>query len=121
MKGWATGQLGRVPKSRRILTTSHAAFGYFCKEFGWKMLPVQGLSGEASPSTQHLGGVAEAIRKEGIPAVFPEQNSNPKLLQTLVSQTGVKLGKALSADGTGMTIQGMFQHNVTSIVEVMAP
>lgn len=121
LKAWAKGQLGRVPKSHRVLATSHAAFGYFCKEFGWKMLPVQGLSGEASPSAQHIAGVAEALKKEGIPAVFPERNSNPKVLQALVSQTGVKVGQALSADGTGMTIQGMFQHNVKSIVAVMAP
>jgi zinc/manganese transport system substrate-binding protein len=121
LKSWAKGQLGRVGKKQRVLATSHAAFGYFCKEFGWKMLPVQGLSGEASPAPQHIGGVAEALAKEGIPAVFPETNSNPKVLATLVKQTGVKKGRALSADGTGMTIEGMFRHNVTSIVAVMAP
>lgn len=118
-KSWAKGQLARVDKKQRILATSHAAFGYFCKEFGWTMLPVQGLSGE-SPSAQHVSGVAEALKKEGISAVFPETGSNPKVLDTLVKQTGVKKGKALSADGTGMTIQGMFQHNVTSIVAAMA-
>ena len=121
MKSWAKGQLGRVGKKQRVLATSHAAFGYFCKEFSWKMLPVQGLNGEASASAQHVSGVVEALVKEGIPAVFPETNSNPKVLDTLVKQAGVRKGKALSADGTGMTIQGMFQHNVTTIVAEMAP
>jgi zinc/manganese transport system substrate-binding protein len=121
LKSWAKGQLGRVPKKQRVLVTSHAAFGYFCKEFGWKMLPVQGLSREANTSPQHLGHVAEAIKKEGIPAVFPESNSNPKVLQTLVKQAGVKVGKPLVADGQGYTVKGMFQHNVTNIVAVMVP
>ena len=56
-----------------------------------------------------------------IPAVFPESNSNPRVLQTLVKQTGVKVGKPLVADGRGYSVKGMFQHNVTSIVAVMAP
>ncbi len=121
LKNWAKGQLGRVPKKQRVLATSHGAFGYFCKEFGWKMLPIQGLNREATSSPQYLGHVAEAIKKEGIPAVFPESNSNPRVLQTLVKQTGVKVGKPLVADGRGYSVKGMFQHNVTSIVAVMAP
>ena len=85
------------------------------------MLPIQGLNHEASASPQHLGHVAEAIKKEGIPAVFPESNSNPKVLQTLVKQTGVKVGKPLVADGRKHTVKGMFQHNVTTIVAAMGP
>jgi len=53
-----------------------------------------------------------------IAAIFPEQSHNPKVFQTLVQQTGVKVGKPLIADGQG-TIEGMFQHNVTAIVEAL--
>ena len=120
LKSWAKGQLGRVPKKQRVLASSHAAFGYFCEEFGWDMLPIQGLNREAASSPQHLTHVAEALREHGIPAVFPETNSNPKALQTLVKQTGVKVGKPLNPDGSGTTIKGMFQHNVTAIVQAMA-
>ena len=53
--------------------------------------------------------------------MFPESNSNPKVLQTLVKQAGVKVGKPLVADGQGYSVKGMFQHNVTNIVAVMVP
>ena len=121
LKNWARGQLGRVPESQRVLVSSHAAFGYFCKEFGWKMLPVQGLNRETVVAPQHLGHVAAMIKEEGVSAVFPESNSNPKVMQRLVEQTGVKVGEPLVADGRGYSVKGMFEHNVKTIVAVMAP
>jgi len=118
LNGWAKGQLNRVPKERRTLVTAHAAFGYFCKDFGWKMLPVQGMNREESPSPQWLGEMAAVIKAEGIGAVFPEKTHNPKVFQALVQETGVKVGKPLIADGNG-SIEGMFRHNVTAIVEAL--
>lgn len=115
---WAEGQLRRVPKKQRILVTAHAAFGYFCRDYGWKMLPVQGMNREQSPSPQWLGEMAAVIERAQIGAVFPEKTHNPKVLQSLVKQTGVKVGRPLIADGTG-TIEEMFRHNVGAIVEVL--
>ena len=115
LNSWAKGQMKRVPKNRRTLATAHAAFGYLCKDFGWKMLPVQGMNREASPSPKWLGEMAAVIKKEQIAAVFPEQTHNPKVFQTLAKETGVKIGTPLIADG-GPSIEKMFQHNVTVIV-----
>ena len=119
LDSWAKGQLGRVPKKRRTLATAHAAFGYFCKDYGWKMLPVQGLNREQTPSPKWLGEMAAVIKKEKIIAIFPEKTHNPKVFQTLAKQTGVKVGKALIADGSG-SIEGMFKHNVSVIVAALA-
>lgn len=115
LNSWAKGQMKRVPKNRRTLATAHAAFGYLCKDFGWKMLPVQGMNREASPSPKWLGEMAAVIKDEKIQAVFPEKTHNPKVFQSLAKETGVKIGKPLIADG-GPSIEKMFQHNVTVIV-----
>jgi zinc/manganese transport system substrate-binding protein len=118
LNSWAKGQMKRVPKNRRTLATAHAAFGYLCKDFGWKMLPVQGMNREQSPSPQWLGEMAAVIKKENIGALFPEKTHNPKVFQSLAKQTGVKVGKPLIADGSG-SITGMFQYNVGVIVEAL--
>ena len=120
LNSWVKGQMKRVPRERRTLATAHAAFGYLCKDHGWKMLPVQGINREQTPSPKWLGEMTATIKKEKIAAVFPEKSHNPKVFQSLAKQTGIRIGKPLIADG-GSSISGMFQHNVTTIVGTLAP
>ncbi|NNC90833.1 MAG: zinc ABC transporter substrate-binding protein [Akkermansiaceae bacterium] len=120
LERWARGELAKVPEERRVLATAHAAFGYFCHDFGWRQLPVQGLNREQVPSPKFVSEVAAVIRTEKVGAVFPEKRSNPKMLQTIAKETGVKVGEALIADGSG-SVEGMFRHNVKAIVAALAP
>ena len=111
-----------MPRSKRVLVTAHAAFGYFCKEFGFKSLPVAGLSAE-NTSSQYLAEAIDELRKHKVTAVFPEKNANPKALNALVSATGVSKGGALIADGSVSgykTYQSFIQYNVKTIVAALA-
>jgi zinc/manganese transport system substrate-binding protein len=125
LDGWIKGQFARIPRSDRKLCTSHLAFGYLCREYGFRALPIQGLARESSPSPQYLAESIQAIRREKVRAIFPETIANPKVLQAMVSETGVKLGGALVADGTGTgsaaTYEGMMRQNVSRIVAALAP
>ncbi len=120
LKQWAERELSVIPRSNRDLVTAHAAFGYFCKEFGFRSIPVLGLSGESDPSPQYLSQTIEALRKNRVKAVFPEHTNNPKVLSAIVAETGVKVGEPLIADGTGegdtATFEGMMRHNIHAIV-----
>lgn len=122
---WIRGQVARIPKQNRKLTTAHLAFGYFCRDYGFQALPIQGLTREGNPSPQYLAESIQAIKKEKIAAVFPEQLANSKVLQSMVSETGVKLGGQLIADGTGNgaagSYEGMMRQNVSRIVASLAP
>lgn len=120
LDGWVRSELAKVPADRRTLATAHAAFAYFCHDYGWRMLPVQGLNREQVASPQFMAEVAAVIRKEKVGAVFPEQRSNPKMLKTLAEDLGVKVGAPLVADG-GDSIEKMFRHNVAAIVAALAP
>lgn len=121
---WIKSQVSSIPRSQRKLTTSHLAFGYFCRDYGFKALPIQGLTRESNPSPDYLAESIKAIEKEVITAVFPEHLANPKVLQSMVDQTGVALGKELIADGTGTgsasTYEGMMRQNVSRIVEALS-
>ena len=124
LKKWAQQQVAAIPRSDRKLVTAHAAFGYFCKEYGFKTIPVLGIGRSDDISAQYIAQTIQAIREHKIRAVFPEDQANPKVLGEIVRSTGVKMGEALMADGTAKnahTFETMFAHNVRVIVAALKP
>lgn len=122
LKRWAQQQIAAIPRADRKLVTAHAAFGYFCKEFGFKSLPVLGIGRSDDISSQYIAQTIQAIRDNKIKAVFPEDQANPKVLSEIVRSTGVKTGAPLIADGTAKdahTFETMLAHNVRAIVEAL--
>ncbi|WP_081452691.1 metal ABC transporter substrate-binding protein [Verrucomicrobium spinosum] len=124
LKSWAQQQFAAIPKADRKLVTAHAAFGYFCKEFGFKSVPVLGVGREDEATPKYMVETIKTIRDNNIRAVFPEDQANPKVLQEIVRETGVKVGKPLIADGTSSnatTFEAMLRHNVSAVVEALKP
>ncbi|MFC5051345.1 metal ABC transporter solute-binding protein, Zn/Mn family [Rubritalea spongiae] len=115
LKSWGKKQIASIPRSQRNLATAHAAFGYFCKEFGFKSIPIQGLNKEQSASPQYVQEAIAIIRDNKVKAIFPENGANTKSLQTISKATGAKIADHLYADSANSII-GMFQHNITTIV-----
>lgn len=124
LKRWAQQQISVIPRGDRRLVTAHAAFGYFCKEYGFKSVPVLGIGRGDDASPQYIAQAIQVIRGQKIRAVFPEDQANPKVLAEIVRSTGVKMGAPLVADGTARdahTFEAMLAHNVRSIVAALAP
>ncbi len=123
LKKWAKREISAIPSSRRKLATAHLSLRYFAKEFGFKLLPVQGLNHNISPTAQELEQAIKVIREKKISAVFPEQGVNAKYLKQLASETGVKVGGELVADGNGTGALAGFEaslrHNVQTIVAAL--
>lgn len=121
LERWTRREIARIPADRRVLATAHAAFNYFCHDFGFTALPVQGLNREQMPDAKSLAALVERIRASGVPAVFPEDTSNPKVLETLARDIGVRIAKPLIADGTtAESYEAMVRHNVRTMVEALA-
>jgi len=124
LHAWAEAELSRIPRGGRKLVTAHAAFGYFCETYRFQSIPVMGLTHEQSPTPAYLAETVGILRRERIRAIFPEQNANAKVLETLRSETGVALGNALLADNVGSkrhTYDQMIRHNVNAITAGLAP
>jgi zinc/manganese transport system substrate-binding protein len=122
LKSWAQQQIATIPRDQRKLVTAHSAFGYFCKEYGFKSLPLLGLGREDEVSAQYIVEAIKMIRDNKIRAVFPEDQANPKVLTQITQETGAKIGKELVADGTSIhahTFEAMLKHNVAAIVEAL--
>lgn len=117
LDNWVKSQVSQIEKNNRVLVTAHAAFAYFCKEYGFEAAYVQGLSKDGEISAKHLADTIKTIRSRGIKAVFPEVGANPKTLGQIARESGAELGKPLYADHLHTTYEEMVFHNVNTIVK----
>lgn len=118
LERWTRREISKIPRDRRHLATAHAAFNYFCKDFGFQPHPVQGMNREQMPDPNELAALVVDLKRNHVAAIFPEKESNPKILKTLTNDTGIRLGDPLIADGTGgLGYVAMVRYNVTAIVK----
>ncbi|HTS18558.1 MAG TPA: metal ABC transporter substrate-binding protein [Verrucomicrobiae bacterium] len=118
---WAKEKIATLPRDRRKLVTSHDAFQYFARDFGFKIYSIEGVSTEDEPSSKKVADLIQTIKDQGVKAVFFENIENPKVIAAITRETGAKIGGELYADGLGdkeaTTYIDMMKHNVTTIVE----
>ncbi len=123
LQKWTKAKVAELPRDRRRLVTSHDAFQYFARENGFTIYAIEGISSSDQPSSKKVAEIIGVIRAQQVKAIFPESIENPKVLKEITSETGAKVGPALSADGLGegeaSTYEGMYRHNVTAIVEAL--
>lgn len=116
---WIKREVSQIPRGDRILCTAHAAFGYFCKEYGFQSLPIKGLTAHQKTSATYQAQAIKEIREHSVKAIFLEQRANPKSLQIIAEETGVKIGGTLMADGAP-SYEKMMRENVSTIVTALA-
>lgn len=116
-------QINKVPKSKRILITSHDAFQYFGRHYGIQLEAILGVSTDAEVQTSDIKRLNKVIQDSQVPAVFIESTINPKLLKQIASDNNVKIGGELFADSIGgkdsdaPNYIAMLKHNTDTIVK----
>lgn len=123
LEKWAKSEIAKLPRNKRKLVTSHDAFQYFAKDFGFTIYPIEGVSSTDQPSSKKVAALIQAIKAQGVKAVFAEKIQNPKVLQEITRETGARVAGELYADGLGegdaSTVAGMFRHNVSTVVNAL--
>ena len=123
LQSWAKSEVARMPRDQRKLVTSHDAFQYFARDFGFTIFAVEGISSADQPSSKKVGDIIAIIKAQRVKAIFPESIQNPKVLTEITRETGAVIGPFLYADGLGegdaATYEGMFKSNVLSIVNAL--
>jgi zinc/manganese transport system substrate-binding protein len=124
LDAWVRERLAGLPPGRRQLVTTHDAFGWFARDYGFTIHPIAGLSPDAEPNARAVARLADLIRERGIPAVFLENSEGAKLGEAVAREAGVRLGGTLYPDGLvpepdGATYETMFRHNVLTIVAAL--
>ncbi|RWK63485.1 zinc ABC transporter substrate-binding protein AztC [Mesorhizobium sp.] len=87
-----------VPQEKRVVITSHDAFGYFEKAYGLTFLAPEGVSTESEPSAADVAKLVSQVKQDKAAAVFVENIVNARLIEQIASETGVKVGGTLYSD-----------------------
>ncbi len=122
---WAKSEFSKIPPPQRVLITSHDAFHYFCRAFGFvSSAPIgwstHDISSEVTPERRKT--VVASIRESGVKAIFVETSVNPELIRDIAREAGVSIGGELYSDSmgppgsAGETYLGMMRENVLTIV-----
>src|SRR5439155_15842526 len=72
--------------ARKVIVTSHAAFGYLAAQYGLTQEPIAGLSPDAEPSAQRLSELSDLVRRDGVTTIFTEELVSPKVAETLARE-----------------------------------
>ena len=128
-----TAALGAKP----VLVTSHDAFGYFSRAYGFEVHGLQGVSTASQSSSRDTEALVTLIGERKIRAIFTETSVPPKGLQKvldvvkskhpgldvkLVADEDALFSDSLGPPGTpGGTYAGMVRHNIDTIVKHLTP
>jgi zinc/manganese transport system substrate-binding protein len=110
-----------IPAGKRTIITSHDAFGYFEHEYGLKFVAPEGISTEAEASAADIAKLVEQVREDKASAIFLENITNPRLVEQIARETGLKVGGTLYSDalsgpdGPASSYIDMFRYNVATL------
>lgn len=120
---WCQTELSKIPKERRVLVTSHDAFGYFGRAYGVEVVALQGISTVSEASTSDVTSLVDFLKKRRVRAIFVESSVAKATMQRVASDAGVQIGGELFSDAMGpagtpeATYPGMIRHNVNLILK----
>ena len=126
LDSYITEEIKRIPKSKRMIVTSHDAFAYYGKRYGLRLNARKGISTEAETQTSDMVRVSKAIKESLVPAIFIESTINPQVIQQIARDNNVKIGGELFADSIGEkdsdgpTYIKMLRHNTDVIVNALS-
>lgn len=83
-------QKGLSSCKKRDFVTSHAAFAYIARQYNLNQVSISGISPEEEPSAQKLAEVSDFVKKNDIEYIFFETLVNPRLSNTIASETGAR-------------------------------
>ena len=127
---WALKKAGELPKEKRILITSHDAYNYFGRAYGFQVVGLQGISTVSEAGLQDMVKLVDFIKQKQIKAIFVESSVSPVAIQRISKDSGARVGGELFSDAMGTpgqiehgydlgTYEGMIKHNLTTIVEAL--
>ncbi|MRG65274.1 metal ABC transporter substrate-binding protein [Rhizobium pusense] len=114
-------EIAAIPPEKRVIITSHDAFGYFEHAYGLNFLAPEGISTESEASAADVAKLVDQVRHDKASAIFVENITDKRLIDQIASETGLKIGGTLysdalsTADGPAATYIDMVNHNIETI------
>lgn len=70
------------------IVVSHEAFGYLCKAYGLRQIPIRGISADAEPDAARMREIIELSKEYHVSVIFFEALSSPKVAEAIARETG---------------------------------
>jgi manganese/zinc/iron transport system substrate-binding protein len=118
---WAKAQAAQIPAERRVLITSHDAFNYFGRAYGFQVVGVQGISTVSEAGLADVAKTVDFIKSRQVKAIFVESSVPHATIERIAKDSGAKIGGELFSDalGAGQTYEQMLRFNVSTIVKAL--
>ncbi|MFV0337902.1 MAG: metal ABC transporter solute-binding protein, Zn/Mn family [Chthoniobacterales bacterium] len=127
---WCKDTAAQLPEAERILVTSHDAYNYFGRAYGFKVVGLQGVSTVSEAALADMASLVDFIKEQKVKAIFVETSVNPAAIKRVAEDSGVKIGGELFSDAMGEpgekrggfdvgTYEGMVRYNLTTIVNAL--
>ncbi|MDO5289977.1 MAG: metal ABC transporter substrate-binding protein [Pseudomonadota bacterium] len=114
-----------IPAAQRKVITSHDAFAYYGQAYGVRFLAPRGISTESEASAKGVAQLVRQIKREGVKALFVENVSDPRLIEQIARETGIKPSGQLYSDsltdasGSAPTYAQMMRANTQALVKAV--
>jgi len=73
------------------IITSHTAFGYLAKRYGFEQIGISGISPEEEPSPKELKLITDFVKKEGVKYILLEELAPRIWGETVAAETGAQV------------------------------
>lgn len=123
LDAWIKVQIATIPQDKRKLVTTHDALSYYANAYGFEVAgALQGVTTEEQPTAAKIAQLSSEIKTSGVPTIFVETTTNPKLMETVAREANVKISEKelysdeLGGPGSGAdTYVGMLTTNTCAI------
>ncbi|MDX1950809.1 MAG: zinc ABC transporter substrate-binding protein [Verrucomicrobiota bacterium] len=127
LHAWALNRVSDLAKEQRILVTSHDAYNYFGRAYGFQVVGLQGISTVTEAGLADVTKLVDFVKQKKIKAIFVESSVPHNTIERISKDAGVKIGGELFSDAMGSpgqmegdydvgTYEGMIKHNINTIV-----
>lgn len=130
LHAWVLAKVAELPESKRILLTSHDAYSYFGRAYGFQVVGLQGISTVTEAGLADMAKMVDFIKAKQLKAIFVESSVPHNTIERISRDSGAKIGGELFSDAMGTpgqiengydlgSYEGMIKHNVNTIVEAL--
>jgi manganese/zinc/iron transport system substrate-binding protein len=130
LHAWAKAKAAELPQAQRVLVTSHDAYSYFGRSYGFEVVALQGISTVTEAGLADIAKLVDFVRARRVNAVFVESSVPPQTIERIARDVPVRVGGELFSDALGApgevvegndvgTYEGMFRYNLGTILAAL--
>ncbi len=101
LHGWAKAKAAELAPEQRVLVTSHDAYNYFGRAYGFQVVGLQGISTVSEAALSDMARLVDLIKQRKLKAIFVESSVPHATIERISTDSGVRIGGELFSDAMG--------------------